>query len=379
VPNVQAASGAAPLGPRAQLELGSLQAVHHLGSGSASVDMATVDAELLAASLGWRLARDAEPVPAKLLSAQLTDGGAGPEDVQRERDIVEARATLLKSRLDAEQTTRQYTAADELYRARVKWKAHWRSIANSDEKRKEAELAMQTAAAALEAAESRYTELTGAADAFKPTGVASGEQGAVQVKLERGGKAETLLVPAKLALRPAPVPALTGTSFAATKAAGLWDQLEGGSAAQGIEAVRAMFTWHYRYVDLGGFKVGGMTLLTFAPLALLWLLLVLIRRSRSVSGSYNPFNRPASEELPGVGLGAAPLDLLALAGLPLASSVLCAWSLIAVRQVSAALPILCGLGAIALGIWGHLELRELRSLREAIRRSHSQPPGAPAE
>jgi hypothetical protein len=379
VPKVEAAADAAPLGPRAQLELGSLEAVHRLGSGSATVAMASVDAELLAASLAWRLARDGEAEAVTLLAAKLTDAAARPADLERERQIVEARATLLQARNDAERTTKHHTEADELYRARMKWKAHWRSIANADEKRKEAELAMQTAATALQQAESRYTELTRAADAFKPGGTAVGEQGTVELQLQRGGKPLTLNLPAQLALKPAPVPALTGTSFAATHAAGLWDQLKGGSAAAGIAQVRSMFTWHYRYVDLGGFKLGGMTLLTFAPLGLLWLLLTLVRRSRRVSGSYNPFNRPGSEELPTVGLGAAPLDLLALVVLPLASSVLCAWSLIAVRQFSAGLPILCGLGAIALGIWGQLELRELRSLREAIQRSHSQPPGAPAE
>jgi hypothetical protein len=62
--------------------------------------------------------------------------------------------------------------------------------------------------------------------------------------------------------------------------------------------------------------------------------------------------------------------------LPLTASVLCAWSLIAVRQFSAALPVLCALGAIGLGLWAQNELGELRNLREAIQRSHSQPPRA---
>ncbi len=40
---------------------------------------------------------------------------------------------------------------------------------------------------------------------------------------------------------------------------------QSGRPEQAIELTRSKFTWHYRYVELGGIRVGGMTLLQVLP------------------------------------------------------------------------------------------------------------------
>jgi hypothetical protein len=165
--------------------------------------------------------------------------------------------------------------------------------------------------------------------------------------------------------------------FPATRAAGLWDELSDGSVEQAIARLRDRFTWHYRYVEVGSLKLGGMTVLQLAPLLLLPFFVLLIRRSRGLGALYNPFDRPRVEDLPNVGFGVSAVNLLVLVALPLAACVLCAWSLLELGELPI-VPLLCAIGSLALGARSHAALNDLLELRDAITRSHSNPPPAPS-
>ena len=125
-------------------------------------------------------------------------------------------------------------------------------------------------------------------------------------------------------------------------------------------------------------RVGGPTVLQLAPLLLLAVLATLLRRTRIVRRSYNPFDVPAGQTLPLVGFGLAIFNIIPLIVLPVTASVLSAWSLIEL-DTFAAVPALSAVGAIALGSLCFNSLRELTNLRNEVTRAHSQlPPVAPA-
>ena len=202
---------------------------------------------------------------------------------------------------------------------------------------------------------------------------------AIAKLIERpSGRAFELKLPAPIDRREVAVPRITGAEFPVLTASGFWDELKSGTAEQAIERLNERFSWHYRHFEVGGIKVGGMTLLQFAPLALLPFFFGLMRRSRGVGATYNPFGAaPQIEELPTVGFGSQALNLMVLVALPLAGSVLCAWSLLQISQAPI-VPGLCALAALGLGSTSHVALKELLELRDAITRSHSNPPAAPS-
>jgi hypothetical protein len=144
-------------------------------------------------------------------------------------------------------------------------------------------------------------------------------------------------------------------------------------AAQAIDAVRSHFTWHYRYVELGGIKVGGMTLLQLLPALLPLVLMLMLVRIRRVSVTYNPFGTMESTVLPRVGFGPRVLDGLALAILPFVAAILTTISLMAVGQLPV-LPLLAAFASLGLGAYVFIELGSLQSLIDAVSRSHSTPP-----
>jgi hypothetical protein len=190
------------------------------------------------------------------------------------------------------------------------------------------------------------------------------------------GKQLELHLPAAMERRQAQVQ-LNGANFPTTRSAGLWDALKDKSTSDALALLRGRFSWHYRYFELSGVKLGGMTILQLAPLALLPLFFGLLRRSRGVGAIYNPFDRPDVETLPTVGLGASALNVLVLVVLPLSACALCVFSLVQIKQWPI-VPGLCVLATAGLGSASHFALKELLDLREAITRSHSNPPPAPA-
>ena len=204
----------------------------------------------------------------------------------------------------------------------------------ADEARKEARAELEQRKRTLDDALARYESL--AARAQKPHGAGKGDGThalAVLTLRDEAKQTTTYRIPVALELRTATLPAIQGASFAATQAAGLWDEVSGLDVNGAIDAVRGHYTWHYRYVEVLGMRFGGMTLLHLLPLGLPALLLLLLARIRRVSTSYNPFGGGQDASLPRVGFGSRALSLGVLVILPFVAALLCVISLIAVGTI----------------------------------------------
>jgi hypothetical protein len=377
VPEIALAPDIAPIEPRAALELASLQQVLALSKPGATTPIAMPDAKAIGVSLGWRLARKGGD-GFVLHALSLDEGQASAEAVRREREVADARETLRGTRKAFGEAEARHEKAHELWKNRRKWKASWKSILRANKKRVEAKEAMDSAHDAWTHARERYQKLADAAEAFEAAPGRDRERGVVRATLspQSGGERFTLQIPVPLTLHRASIPHLRGADFAVTQKSDLWEALAPLDVQQAIEQVKQRFSWHYAHVDVGGFKLGGMTVLQLAPLIFVVLLRVITRRARDVGSSYNPFDRPAGEELPAVGLGGGFLNLLALIGLPLLGCVLCTWSLLQIEHVPV-LPVASGLAVLGLGAFAQTALGELMELRDAVTRSHSNPPPEP--
>jgi hypothetical protein len=384
LPKIAVDKAAPPIEPLAAIDLSTLSKIQTLSEQSASLTIGGARAQELGGALSWRIARAVAGSndPLTLGAITLTLKAVQKDDVERE---LEAAKTRLQLR-DAEKTLAQKQAAHtrlaELYEQRRKWKATWKVLQRTAEERDEAKAAMDTAQKDRDALASRYEQLAKDADAAVAKAQPSKSFGAAGDKhyvvahatlTSRAGKAIELDVAAPVDVRSVPVPRITGAELPITRATPLWREIEGGTSAAAIERINEEFSWHYAYFQAGPIKIGGMTLIQFAPLVFLPLLWVLIRRSRRVASGYNPFDRDAGV-LPRVGLGSA-LNIVVLIVLPFAGAVLCCVSLVQLRQVPM-VPMLCAAGILWLGITAHLSLRDLVDLRDAVRQSHSAPPPA---
>jgi hypothetical protein len=327
----------------------------------------------------------------------LSARGCDAQDLQRERDVTEARATLLHARRELAIATKTHEDAEKLTEQRKKWHAPWKSIMKANEKRLEALSVKEKADKTSRDADARYEQLATQSEQAKPADNAGCALASITLREQPSGQNVTLTMPAAVEYGSVAVGSLTGADFPVAHASGLWDELAKLSPRDAIAKLRSRFSWHYRYVEVGagtapalrggagtapalrasGIKLGGMTVLQLAPLLLLPFFFALIGRSRGVGASYNPFDRPPGETLPMVGFGLSALNLLVLLFLPLAGCALCTWSLIELEQLPV-VPVLCVLGCVGLGGSSQFALGELLELREAVTRSHSNPPPAPS-
>jgi hypothetical protein len=378
LPRVSVAVGAPAIAPRTQIDLANLREVHALGLPGAALQLAAPRSDALALALGWRLSRVPGAERYELQEIALTEKHCTQADLEHERKVERERMVALSARTTAVEAQRTLTQAEALHEQRRKWKASWKAISSANEKRLEALAASTAAQAAASAADQRYA--TDAKQAEIPSARGGGADDCVlasaKVRAQPSGTLLQLTLPTPIERRVVPVPQLTGVDFPVLQATGRWHEVEQSSAKDAIARLRQRFSWHYRYVELGKVKLGGMTVLQLAPLFLMPMFFGLIRRSRGVGATYNPFDRPMGETLPHVGLGLGAANLAALVVLPLMGCVLCTVSLIGVQQLPA-VPVLCALGTLGLGAQSHVALRELLELREAVTRSHSHPPPAP--
>jgi hypothetical protein len=275
--------------------------------------------------------------------------------------------------VDAAKT--ELDAADELYDKQRKWKLPWKILAKTHEARQQAKGVLADKQRALKAVERRY------ASAHKRT-TRNYEQhtvppipnrGVAQVSITQNGKQTLYQIPVAIAVREVPVPSLNGAALPYTQEAGLWEEVRGLDADGAIAAVRAHFNWHYRYVELMGIKLGGMTVLQLLPCILPLLLAASLWRMRAVAGAYNPFTTRVRGSLPRIGFGSRVLDALVLVVMPLTAAGCAMTSLMLVGQVPA-LPVLTAVVCLVLGIHTFTRLGELQNLRDDVVRSHSYPP-----
>jgi hypothetical protein len=383
VPKLSAAPNAAPIAPRAAIALSTLENVQALTAPDARVPIGSAKASQLSQSLTWRLTRQPSAERFELAAIGLSDAHCAQADIDREQQVATEREHVLDARAKAEKAQKQYDDAAKLSELRRKWHAPWKAILKADEHRTETQTALDAANQELAASEKSYEAIAKQAEGFAGAGGGAKREGdvectvAVAKLIERpSGRTFELNLPAPIDRREVPVPRITGAEFPVLTASGFWAELKGGTAEQAIEQLNQRFSWHYRHVDVAGIKVGGMTLLQFAPLMMLPFFFGLMRRSRGVGAIYNPFGAsPQVDDLPRVGFGSEPLNLVVLVALPLAGSVLCAWSLVQISQAPI-VPGLCAIAALGLGGTSHVALKELLELRDAITRSHSNPPPA---
>jgi hypothetical protein len=383
IPKVQLSAAAAPIVPLAEIHLRTLGEVVEHSQPDSTLDVGSLTPPPLASAIAWRLAR-LTPAPPKyeLASVVLEPSKYDPMDIQLETQVASSRVEALTAEKAAADAERKLNISEEVFEARRKRKLPWKILLKFDEVRKEARTTLGERQKTLAEARARYEDEVKRAEATAAKPAA--ESGALptpyalaRVTLSgEPGKTTTLRVPVALEIHEAKLPALAGTSFTATKEAGLWDTAKDQTAAQAVALTRDQFTWHYRYVEIAGIRVGGMTILQVLPCLLPLLLLLLLSRIRRVSNSYNPFGTTIDRELPQVGLGSRALELTVLVLVPLFATVLTAIALFAVSQMPV-LPLVAALAAVGLGGYAFVELGSLQSLMEAVVRSHSNPPAKP--
>ncbi len=382
VPSLQVQVGAPPVTPLAEIHLRTLdEIVGHAKPGS-TLDIGRATPQPIATAIAWRLARLNLPASQlQLTSIVLEPAQFTAADVALESEVDRLRLEALAAESEIPEASRRLTAAEDGFEARRKRRLPWKIMVKFDQARKEARVVLEQKQRTLEDARKRYEDKVRQAEATaaKPaahSGSLPSTHALARITIRDGEKALELRVPVELTILKAKLPPLAGTSFTATRDAGLWDEVKGGTAEQAAELTRSKFTWHYRYAEIAGLRVGGMTLLQILPLLLPLLLFLLLSRIRHVSGSYNPFGTTLDHKLPRVGLGSRSLELGALVLLPLAAVVLTAFALWAVSQAPV-VPAVAAVAAVGLGAYAFIELGSLQALIEAVVRSHSNPPPKP--
>jgi hypothetical protein len=383
VPKLQLSTAAKPILPLAEIHLRTLGEVLEHSKPNSTLDIGALTPAPLAAAIAWRLAR-LTPAPPRyeLTSIALEPSQYTPADIELEAAIGKSRIETADAEKAAADAEKKLTTAEDVFEARRKRKLPWKILLKFDELRKAARVTLAERQHTLEETRTRYEDQVKRAEATaaRPAAATGPLPTAYALALValRGeaGTLTTLRVPVALNIQKAKLPPLAGTSFSATREAGLWEVAKDQNGAQAIVLTRSKFTWHYRYAELAGMRIGGMTLLQVLPCVLPLLLLALLSRIRRVSGTYNPFGTTLKEKLPRVGLGSRSLELAVLVLLPLGSVVLTSFALWAVSQVPI-LPAIAALAAVALGGYAFVELGSLQELLEAVVRSHSNPPANP--
>ena len=360
--------------PYANVSLTTLGAIAKHRSPT-PVKLGVPEVKSLQTGLAFFLARKAGSGPAQLVSIKLVSGRATDQDVKTLEDTEAARRKLAEVRRTHTIAEKEYERLETLLETRRKWKAHWKVLKKTNEKRMEALRERNTRKADLSDALDSYQALAKKAESFAPKpGEPDPELTVAKVTVKQGSKTLTFAFPVHISERDATLPPSTGVEFSRTRRAGLWDNVKGLSPEEAVKAAQQNFGWHYAHVAVGPVKLGGMTVLHLWPIAFPILLILLRRRVASVSGSYDPYGT-TDVNLPRVGGGHIAIDAIVLAILPTIGSAMATPDLVEVDQIPAAAAI-STLACAVLGPWATLELRELRGLKDAVRYSHSNPPPA---
>jgi hypothetical protein len=377
VPTLRVESNALPLQPLAALSLADLAAVRGRADDGNTLTIAVVRPDALGAALGWRLARLAPtaPGPWTLLHAELIPAALTQADVDLERDVAQLRLESSDAESAVVDASKKLDIAEQVFETRRKWKLPWKALVKFDEARKTARSTLEEKTHIRNDTRDRYEATVKRAEHARARGAASGVTAfaTAELTVAQSGAPIVLSIPVGLELRKVPLPALRGADFPATRAAGLWDEVQSLPVDRAIAVVQRHFNWHYRFIAPFGFKLGGMTVLQFLPCLLPALLVLLVLRMRAVSSSYNPFSMRVDGSLPQVGWKSRVLDCIAVVILPFAAAAGAASALLMIGQVPA-LPVLSAIASLLLGSYAFSKLGELQNLMEAVVRSHSNPP-----
>lgn len=367
--------------PWARVDLSTIGQVHAFGGKNATVQIGVIKPEEAAASIEWRLVRRKASDSYQLDSITLSREPADPSLLELERRVIAARQQAIKAKMQFEEASDKFTKVDNLYTLQRKWRSSWRVLQKTLGNRNQAQAEMDKSKLALDQAKAEYFDLAEKAEKSSTSGAHAGSTQSAGVPSHVFAIAAIQALsdsarfqfrfPVALEARSATVPGLTGCDFAINRASNFWSEVSGRSVQQAIAVVERKFSWHYRYLGVGGIKIGGMTFLQLAPLFPLATLLLLFLRMRRAIVRYNPFDaRTNWASLPRMGFEPFWINLAAVLLLPTAASLLCIYSLWRIFEVPAT-PIICLLGSLAGGFFSYSSLKEFRRLSAAVIQSRA--------
>jgi hypothetical protein len=382
------AASAASIDPLAQLQIVSLAEIEHYSQPGVSLPLSVADQSSVASSLAWRLARELASVakdPATdrtfvLRSAQLQAAPVAESAMALELEVFQLQTSKQSAAAAADSASTKLTDLERLYEARVKWRVSqqlrndtYKSLLEAKKTSRDAQRAWRDAEKRYEVAAATALALGSDTPTSQKAGAAAADRGVLQVEVQGPAGVKHFAVPVRLKTLQAALPPLQGAALKQTRAAGLWDEVQGLDIAQATQLVQQRFNWHNRNIELAGVHLGGAIVLQLMPCVLPLLLWFLLSRMRAVSLDYNPFRTRVKGALPRVGFPTRLLDALAIVVLPLIAAVFATASLLYVGAIPA-LPLLAAVASLLLGYFAYVKLGELQRLMEEVVRSHSVPP-----
>jgi hypothetical protein len=369
---LQVAKDAPPLRPLTSVRLATLAEVRAHAQPPSKVKTGAPDVSGLAGALAWRLLSSQQQGPFSLASAELITAQVGKQDVELEREVGKLRVEQAQAQGALDDATRKLEAEERVLEAKRKRRQPWKVVVKSVEAVQAAKDTRDEKARTLAEVQQRYE--SAARRAQEPHAPTTPEQlpefALAKLAIEPLG---SLQIPVEVELRDVPVPTLRHDSFAATQAAGVWDEVKDLDAERAIEAVRGHFNWHNRQIELAGLALTGAAVLQLAPCILPLMLLLVVLRVRVASGSYSPFNTKIETTLPRVGFRSRALDCLVVIIMPVLAAASAAASLMLINRPPI-LPVVTGLSCLMIGSYALVKLGELQDLIESIAHSNSFPP-----
>jgi hypothetical protein len=372
---LQVAKGAPPLRPLTLVRLATLSDVRAHAQAPSTVRTGTADVAALGSALAWRLIHSQKPGPFVLTGVELATGEVGKQDVELERDVAKLRVEQLHAQSAVGDATKKLENEERMLEARRKKRLPWKVLVKSVESTKAAKDTLDEKTRALADAQQRYESAAQRAERPRKTTNTPliPEVAIAKVAIEQGPEQRsTLEIPVALEVQDVPVPTLRHDSFAATRDAGLWDEVKDLDAERAIDAVRGHFNWHNRGFALSGIKFSGAAVLQGVPCVLPLLLVLLLVRLRGAAGSYSPFDTKVPASLPRVGFKNRALDCLVIIILPVLAAASAAASLILVNRLPV-LPMATGVLCMLIGAYALIKLGELQDLIDSVV-SNSFPP-----
>jgi hypothetical protein len=373
VPELALRPDGPPLRPWTRTRLANLAEVDALAQPGSKLIIGVPDVKALGSALAWRLTRLSGD-PLTLRSVELVTSDVSAEDIAREQETAGLRLAIAPIAAEVESANKRLEQETNVLEARRRNQASWKVVLKSMDTQKEAAATLEAKKAALSEAQKAYEAAAQRAEGKHAAREAetAPTHALARISLGHGARDLTLEIPVALALRDAVVPPLRA-SFAATRAAGLWEEVKTLDVAGAIAAVKDHFNWHNRSIQLGSIKLSGALALHLLPCLLPFLLLMVSARVRLVGKSYSPFSTKVPETLPRVGFRSRIFDFIVVVLLPSLTCVSAALSLYLIGQPPL-LPAAMALACVVFGLSLFGKLGELQELVLSVVHSHSYPP-----
>ncbi len=372
-PKLTVLDGAPPVPPFSLVSLPTLSDVVAHAQPSSTISVASLDVGALAASLSWRLALTERKGMFILRSVELLPAELTREDIEDEKNVPTLRAAAVSAHHALEQIT--YREKTIGYRVEAQAKRRSDQLGKTRVAHAEAQQLLAERTELSTSTQQRYDEVLKRTERpRKLTKLSSVPVSALaRVKITYYSDEIAYDIPVPLVIHAVPVQPLSVTSFPATRAASLWEQVRTKDADAAKALVEGRFNWHFRHLVVSGTKLSGMSVLQILPAILpffLWLLLVRLRRAES---SYSPFGKAVPTTRPSVGFENRFIEFVAIFVLPLAAVASAAGALVLNGRVPVG-PLLTGMACVALGVYAFTKVQEIREQTVSIVHSQSLAP-----